>query len=124
MLHTPTPRRVRIVKRIGVGSMVLRGTFNLGFLVAQLVQGGTFKSKSPDWVWAVIAFFFYFLLEDCVLLLFLSLIHAHMRKKDRREDAGQCNPYPASCAGTNSSFSLSKVFNIGTDKGTSSENLV
>jgi hypothetical protein len=104
--------------------MVLRGTFNLGFLVAQFLYDGTFKYKLPEWIWAVIAFLFYFLLEDCVLLLFLGLIHAHMRKKDRKEDAGQCNPYSASCAGTNSSFSLSKVFNIGTEKGASSENLV
>jgi len=73
---------------IGVGSMVLRAAFNLVFLVAQVWYQGTLKERTPDWFGAVVAFLFYFILEDCVLFLFLGLIHAHLRKDEGKERLG------------------------------------
>ena len=88
VLHTPTPRRVRVVKMIGVGSMVLRAAFNLAFLIVQVWYQGTLKGKMSEWFRAVVAFLFYFILEDCVLFLFLGLIHAHLRKAEGKERVG------------------------------------
>lgn len=67
--------------------MVLRAVVNLAFLIAQILYAGELKGTLPEWVWAIVAFMFYFLLEDCVLFVFLGLIHAHLGKREEKERA-------------------------------------
>ena len=85
VLHSRTPRRVlapqvRIVKRIAISSLLLRAVVNVGFLVAEFTVP-SLKSQAAYVVWAIIAFLFYFLLEDCVLMAFLLMVYAQMKHR-------------------------------------------
>ena len=94
--------------------MIIRGGFNLIFIFALVFAPNDIKSSLPEWGWALVAFLFYFILEDCVLLIFLWLICIHLTEKRPIS----CNFYIVNGEASDSSFSVSKVFNVGSGKET------